>query len=360
MSATFPDKDARRRRYWRLLPLFSGLIYVQFGSIDARGCEPVPATAGPEADQENDVSAESPRLNLELKTLGGRQFWGDVAFFRGWRIQQNVLTQHYRLLDPHDVRKAWGTLDECRAALDEIKADQQLPPMSGTAVVLVHGIVRSSKSFGPLRKRLEEAGNTVVGFDYPSTQVTINQAVDYLAQVLASLEGIERIDFVVHSMGGLLVRHYLQQAGEQADPRIRRMVMMGVPNRGARMANVMQKNLLFRWIFGPAGQQLVEDPEGFIARLPVPAFEFGIIAGARGTPAGWNPIIPGDDDGTVSVECTRLPGACDFIEVSALHSFIMGHDAAIEATLCFLKTGRFRENGPVDPVPLPEPDLPGN
>ena len=36
------------------------------------------------------------------KTLGGRQFWGDVHYFRGWRIQQNVFTKHYRLLDPGD------------------------------------------------------------------------------------------------------------------------------------------------------------------------------------------------------------------------------------------------------------------
>src|SRR5690606_13773276 len=104
---------------------------------------------------ETSMNADPQHLNIELKTLGGRQFWGDVAYFRGWRIQQNVLTGHYRLLDPHDVRKAWGTLEECQTKLEKFRIDQQLPPMNGTAVVLTHGIIRSSKSFAALQKQLE-------------------------------------------------------------------------------------------------------------------------------------------------------------------------------------------------------------
>jgi pimeloyl-ACP methyl ester carboxylesterase len=311
-------------------------------------------------EPENGDCPESQLLNLDMKTLGGRQFWGDVHFFRGWRIQQNVLTGHYRLLDPDDVRRAWGTQEACRNALEEARREQQLPPMSGPAVVLVHGIVRSSKSFGPLRKRLEEEGYTVVGFEYPSTRMSIDQSAEYLRQTLNSLEGIEQIDFVVHSMGGLLVRHALNRdetSGEKLgdgpgiDPRIRRMVMMGVPNQGARMANLLQQNVLFRWIFGPAGQQLVEDPEGFIASLSTPPFEFAIIAGARGHQTGWNPLMPGDDDGTVAVESTRLPGASDFITVPALHSFIMWHPEAIDATIRFLNTGSLHADGHRDPIP---------
>ena len=32
---------------------------------------------------------------IRPKTLGGRQFWGDVHHFQGWRIQQNVFTKHF-------------------------------------------------------------------------------------------------------------------------------------------------------------------------------------------------------------------------------------------------------------------------
>lgn len=281
-------------------------------------------------------------LNFVLPTLGGRQFWGDVHFRSGWRIQHNVFTDHYRLLDDHDVRRAWGTEAECRRALEGFVESVPIPAMSGRAVILVHGIIRSSKSFSTLRAELEKTGVTVVGFDYPSTRVDLKTSTSYLTKVIASLEGIDAIDFVVHSMGGILVRSYLKETAENPDPRLRRMVMMGVPNQGAKLANIVQNWGAFKLIFGPAGQQLVEGNGGPIAELPIPQFEFGIIAGARGTPDGWNPLIPGDDDGTVSLSSTHLDGAKEEMTVPVLHSFIMNDPGAIRATINFLATGSFR------------------
>ncbi len=59
--------------------------------------------------------------NIAAPTLGGRQFWGDVFYFRGYRIQKNVFTGHFRLLDPRDNRQAWGTREQCQLALEEIR-----------------------------------------------------------------------------------------------------------------------------------------------------------------------------------------------------------------------------------------------
>ncbi len=282
-----------------------------------------------------------------MKTLGGRMFWGDVHFFHAWRIQQHVLDGHYRLLDGDDVRHASGTYAECLAHLQEIRRERNLPPMSGKAVVLVHGIIRSSKSFAAMKERLQQSGYQVFGFDYPSTHVKIEESAGYLQRALTSLEGIDEINFVVHSMGGLVVRACLT---EFSDPRLHRMVMLGVPNQGARMANLVRENTLYRVVFGPAGQQLVEDPEGFLASLPTPNFPFAVVAGAKGTLNGFNPLIPGDDDGTISVSCTRLPGAADFMGVPVLHSFLMGNEQVIAATDRFLRTGVLRENGVTQPI----------
>ncbi|GAB4161240.1 MAG: alpha/beta hydrolase [Planctomycetaceae bacterium] len=283
-----------------------------------------------------------------MKTLGGRQFWGDVYAFHDWRIQQNVLTGHFRLLDGDDFRHASGTFKTCRRKLDEIRKARNLPPMKGKAVIVVHGIIRSSKSFAKMREQLKKEGFTVIGFDYPSTRVEITKSANYLHKVITSLKGIEEINFVVHSMGGLVVRAYLIN---HRDKRIRRMVMLGVPNHGARMADTLKKNPLFRLVLGPAGQQLVSDPQGVINSLPIPDFEFGIVAGSRGTIKGYNPLIPGDDDGTVSVSSARLAGARDFITVKCLHSFLMSHPRTIEFTSRFLREGRFRKHGARHPIP---------
>ena len=292
-------------------------------------------------------SIQSKANKVPMKTFGGRQFWGDLYYFHEWRIQQNVLTKHHRLLDGEDVRHHSGTYEECREKLDEIRKEQKLPAMKGKAVVLVHGIVRSSKSFSAMEKKLKEEGYSVFGFDYPSTRVSIPESAEYLRKSIKSLEGIDEIYLVVHSMGGLVVRSMLVKG---QDPRIKRMVMMGVPNMGAEMADAFKKNPLFKIIFGPAGQQLVTDGEGLISELPTPKFEFAILAGARGTEKGYNPLIPGDDDGTVAVSSTRLPGANDFISKPVLHSFLMFNKECIEHTSRYLKTGKFREKEPAQPI----------
>lgn len=297
------------------------------------------------------LQIDLPKLQIDMKTLGGRQFWGDVCYFQGYRIQQNVITQHYRLLDPEDVRKAWGTLNECQQALAKIADQMQLKPMNGKAVILIHGIIRSSKSFSKMADALKTEGYLVVGFDYPSTRLTMTSSAEYLEKTMASLEGIEEIDLVCHSMGGLLARTYLQNVGSGRDPRIHRMVMLGTPNHGAEMANLLKKNVAFQWTLGPAGQQLAQDPQGHIANLPTPSFEFGIIAGARGTESGWNPLIPGDDDGTVSLKSAQLSGAMDFMTVHSLHSFIIEDPEGIAAVVRFLQTGCFRESGSTVPIP---------
>lgn len=304
-----------------------------------------------ETSQGEPAETESSQRELSMKTLGGRQFWGDVLFFHDWRIQKSVLTGRYRLLDGNDYRHASGSLDECRQKLEEIKKARGLQPMTGKGVILLHGIVRSSKSFAKMRAQLVRNGYTVFAFDYPSTRIEIAEAAEYLRSVIESLDGIEEIHFVAHSMGGLVVRSYLTK---KPDPRIGRMVMIGVPNRGADLADRLKQNPLFRAIFGPAGQQLVSDTKGYIAKLPTPEFEFAIISGSRGSLEGYNPLIPGDDDGTVAVSSTRLPGAADFITVHGLHAFLMSNDETIACTLHFLRDGKLRIEGEPHPIPRVE------
>lgn len=47
--------------------------------------------------------------NLPTKTLGGSFFWDTLDSSRGWKLQRNLVTEHYRILDPENVRQAWST-----------------------------------------------------------------------------------------------------------------------------------------------------------------------------------------------------------------------------------------------------------
>lgn len=308
----------------------------------------------PVSEKVADTEPENAPLNLRSKTLGGREFWGDVVHFHDWRIQHSVLAKHYRLLDGKDVRHAWGTREQCQAKLDEIKQERKLPKMSGEGVLLIHGIIRSSKSMAAFREPLEAAGFHVFPFDYPSTRVDLDASADYLHQVIESLEGIERLHIVAHSMGGIVTRTYW---AKHRDRRLERLVLIGSPHSGAKLADIMQgkANFIFKPIFGPAGQQLVSDHDGFIAKLPTPDCEFAVIAGSH-PPKGFNPLIPGDDDGIVDLESTQLPGATDSLKVDSVHLGLIRSQAVSAASIRFLKTGRLREEGDAEPIPKLVPE----
>ena len=280
-------------------------------------------------------------------TLGGMQFCGDVSFFRGYKIQRQVFTGHYRLLDKDNRRYQSGTIEDCRRTLNQIRTMNDLKPDTGHAVIYLHGIGRSSRSMRPILDAMPIDGFVHVPFEYPSTRVPLEQSANFLHSLIQSLTDVSKISFVVHSMGGLVVRRYLK---DHNDPRLHRLVMLGTPNSGAELADILKRNILFRTVYGPAGQELATDKDGTIGSLPTPTFEFGVIAGGNGDDKGFNPLLPGDDDGTVTIASARLAGASDFLRIPKLHSFLMSDETAIPAVRCFLEHGRFsmeREPAPI-------------
>ena len=304
-------------------------------------------------------AAEPPVLAPPARsTMGGTQFWADEFFFRQWRIQRNVLTGHYRLLDENDRRHAWGTMRQCRATLQRIRRDGKLPPMQGKAVIVLHGLFRSRSSMATLCRYLKEQGGySVFNVGYPSTQRDVGSHARTLGRVIDGLDGIEEINFVAHSMGNIVVRHYLADlAAKRAasptttSPKVGRFVMLAPPNHGSLAALTFAESRVFKAIAGESGQQLGAQWAKLQGKLTMPQLEFGIIAGGKGDGEGYNPLLPGDDDATVSVASTRLKGASDFMVVPVLHPSIISNREVIECTLRFLKEGYFVSGGSRQPV----------
>jgi hypothetical protein len=284
--------------------------------------------------------------NFPSATLGGTQFWTDELVQGEWRIQQNVLTGHYRLLDDSDFRRAWGTFDECQTKLDELKTTESLPAVSGRVVITLHGLGRSRDHMQEVGEYLAEHGDfTWINVSYASTRRSLDEHAQSLAHVLSHLSGATEIDFVCHSLGNLVVRRYLGEAARpeprwQTDPRIRRMVMLGPPNNGAHLAQLFAENQLFAVVCGPSGKQLACTWEEAQKLLGVPK-EFAIIAGGLGDARGLNPLIPGDDDLVLTVEETKLPGASDFRVVPVKHGSMVRDPRVHELVLSFLEHGCF-------------------
>ena len=162
-----------------------------------------------------------------------------------------------------------------------------------------------------------------------------------LARIITHLDGIEEINFVAHSMGNIVVRHYLACQQAKPDPRLRRMVMLAPPNHGSLAAVVLADNAPFKVLTGRAGQELGVQWSTAEQRLATPQFEFGILAGGKQHGRGFNPLLPGDNDGTISVDTTRLAGAADFAVLPVLHTFFMDDPKVQKYTLRFLQHGYF-------------------
>jgi hypothetical protein len=163
--------------------------------------------------------------------------------------------------------------------------------------------------------------------------------------VISHLNGVEEINFVAHSLGNLVTRHYLadatKAAGGRPDPRWKRMVMLGPPNQGATIAEAICRNSAAELLLGESSQQLARCWTELAAHLATPPFEFGIIAGGRGVERGYNPLLKGDNDLVVTVESTRLSGAADFTVLPVLHRFMIDSEKVQEYTQRFLDHGYF-------------------
>jgi len=289
------------------------------------------------------ANAKSP-FNIPFKTLGGKQFWSDVHHLAGWRIQRHVWTQRHRLLDQNNVRRAWGDEAHCREVLDGWQKRLGLQPQSDHLVILLHGIGRSTGTFSRLVGPLKQEGYEVANVSYASTRRPLEAHAETLSSLISGLRGIKTVSFVTHSMGGLVLRQLLSERRDWQDRiSIHRIVQIAPPNQGSVVARMLKDVWPYQWLYGPAGQQLTP---ASVQSLPPLTAEFGIIAGGTGNRYGLNPWIGGDNDGTVRVGETDLPGARDTVRINAFHLIISNKPDSVRAVLNFLKRGVFSEPAP--------------
>lgn len=324
------------------------LLMVVVSTTNAMAMPPIQAE-GMQGNPHPDEDEAIGYYNWKLKTMGGQQFWTDVRHVDGWRVQSNSETGHFRLLDPSNVRNAWGNRRHCNETLDQLIKDGKVTREHGKVVILLHGLIRTHSSMQLLADHLHDQGEyTTINFGYASTRSGIGNHAKALHQVVADLgPEVTEIHFVAHSLGNIVIRRYLADttdpdSGIQGDPRIARIVMLAPPNQGSRIARLLKNSFLFHTIAGVAGAELSQGWEKVEPTLATPTSEFGIIAGGQISEEDFsNFVLRGKDDFTVSVHETKLDGASDFLVRPWLHSTIMNQTEVLDATLKFLQDGYF-------------------
>jgi triacylglycerol lipase len=216
----------------------------------------------------------------------------------------------------------------------------------GEIVVLLHGVGHSKFNMLPISINLKKQGYQTHNITYPSTKQDIPALSKWLN---ANLEEntiwsrYEKVHFVTHSMGGVVTGRYLEEYKDKLPKqKIGRVVMLGVPNGGSEVADLLKNFWGYKLLFGPAGQQLTTKHR---AKNGIkPWYDLGVIAGTSNSlyPIG-DAIITDENDGRVSVPSTKVTNMKDHIELGVQHGF-MAWDGAVNAQIvAFLQTGQFKE-----------------
>ena len=188
-----------------------------------------------------------------------------------------------------------------------------------------------------LRQRIGSAGYSTHQFSYNSTSTDIEQVVEELKIFVVKIDA-EYVHYVCHSLGGLVVRHFLDAHNDLPHGRI---VTLGTPHNGSSTAHLLNSNSFTSMILGESMNA------GLLGNAPAwtGELEIGVIAGD--VSLGMGKLFQGMDepnDGTVSVEETLLENRTDHIKLPVSHTGLMLSKTVADETVNFLKQGKFTKN----------------
>jgi pimeloyl-ACP methyl ester carboxylesterase len=206
-----------------------------------------------------------------------------------------------------------------------------------TTAVFVHGLFLNGAEFTLLRRRLaRDFGIGSHRFSYPTVHGSVEGAVDRLRRFVQRIDA-ERIHFVGHSLGGVVLCRYFET---HPCERTGRVVMLGPPLGGSRSARAVARHALTRRIVGPlVHAELVGDCRPRCWRCPA---ELGVIAGS--SPVGLGRFFAKFDeecDGTVGVSETRVDGLTAHLTLPVSHMGMLVSHVVARHVGTFLESGRF-------------------
>lgn len=196
-------------------------------------------------------------------------------------------------------------------------------------VIILHGLGRTADSMLILARRLERAGFHTIRINYPSNALSVAALADLLEPMLPKTG---RVDFVGHSMGGVLAKHLMRRVPKARQGRI---VQLGAPNFGSEIA---YRADIFEPQLGPALADMRPNPGTDDTGLDI-----GAIAGTAALPAlTWLTGVKGENDGKVSVKSAWGHAPPEKrIKFRLPHATMMHDKDVAAATIKFLRSGAF-------------------
>lgn len=157
-----------------------------------------------------------------------------------------------------------------------------------------------------------------------------------LSRFLAGIDA-DVIHLVGHSLGGILIRALFHYHPDQKPGRI---VTLGTPHQGCRVAQNLNRHRAWRWLMGRGVAQLLA---GLPQTWPLPARDIGVISGNRSIGMGRVLYrgLPAPNDGLLTVQETSLTNASAHRVLPTTHTGMIYAGVVAEQVNRFLCDGRF-------------------
>ena len=211
-------------------------------------------------------------------------------------------------------------------------------------VVCLHGVWMPGMVMTLVKRRLEsEYAYQAHLFSYPSVSGTLDENARSLAEFIAE-HNLDNVHLVGHSLGGVVS---LRMLALEPDAPVHRVVCLGSPLCGSRAASHLNQTDWGNSILGKSVTDgVVDDAANQWAKDVCATHDVGVIAGT--VPVGVGQLVisfEGENDGTVAVSETRLPGIKDHICLPVNHKGLVVSNNAIDQAAAFFKRGEFLREG---------------
>ncbi len=204
-------------------------------------------------------------------------------------------------------------------------------------VVLVHGLWMNPLAMFPLRRSIRNCGFSVDRFSYATVEHGLQENAARLSRFLSRLDA-PTVHLVGHSLGGVVILAALK---EQAEPRVRRIVLLGSPVAGSTAGRTLARSRPGMWMLGSSLPIWSERPP---PQTP-DGVEVGVIAGNLSLGLGrLITRLPKPNDGVVTVAETTVVNATDSILLPVSHTAMLISRSVARNICAFLSDGRFEHN----------------
>lgn len=194
--------------------------------------------------------------------------WEDVFFYQGWRIQRKVNTNHYRLLDSHNIRRESASFEDCKNTLLKYISACELQEPKKNAIILIHGFGRTENSLNRLKSVLSSVDADVIAFNYCSTKANLRHQAELLLQFVSNLANHPNLYFVTVGAGCLILRKFFDLCENYRILNINGIININPMNSGSDFAFLVNRITLVRKLFGPMLCDITPDESLKISRVP--------------------------------------------------------------------------------------------